>query len=285
MSSIINILSSMLCNLSRDESHDYVEYSEMEIIKYENGIKTECVDFIAEEVPVALIYNGVSHAVMMATPSELKSFAIGFSLSERIINDIKEIKYIEIINNKVGVEVHIELQMRRFMALKERRRNMVGRTGCGLCGVEHLKQAIKPVSLVLDTSNINLSVINQAVKSLYDSQILARTTGCTHAAVWLNTVGEVKAVYEDVGRHIAMDKLIGARAQNNDLQQGAILITSRASYEIVQKATSVGVEILLAVSAPTALAIKLADDSGLTLVGFCREGRAVIYTHKHRILT
>ncbi|WP_299015644.1 formate dehydrogenase accessory sulfurtransferase FdhD [uncultured Photobacterium sp.] len=257
----------------------------MEIIKYENGIKTECVDFIAEEVPVALIYNGISHAVMMATPSELKSFAIGFSLSERIIKDIKEIKHIEIKNNIEGVEVHIELQMRRFMALKERRRSMVGRTGCGLCGVEHLKQAIKPVSQVSNANTISLSVINQSIDVLRQSQLLARTTGCTHAAVWLDPTGEVKAIYEDVGRHIAMDKLIGARAQSEGLQQGAILITSRASYEIVQKATSVGVEILLAVSAPTALAIKLANDSGLTLVGFCREGRAVIYTHKHRIMT
>jgi len=275
----------MLCNLPRNESFDYVEYSEMEIIKYENGIKTECVDFIAEEVPVALIYNGISHAVMMATPSELKSFAIGFSLSERIIHDINQIKHIEIKSNKEGVEVHIELQMRRFMALKERRRSMVGRTGCGLCGVEHLKQAIKPVSQVPNTSEVSLSIINQAVEGLYQSQLLARTTGCTHAAVWLDTMGNVKAIYEDVGRHIAMDKLIGARAQTDNLQQGAILITSRASYEIVQKATSVGVEILLAVSAPTALAIKLANESGLTLVGFCRQGRAVIYTHKYRIIT
>ncbi|ARR48556.1 formate dehydrogenase accessory sulfurtransferase FdhD [Photobacterium damselae subsp. damselae] len=267
------------------EYFKHAEYSTHEIIKYENGIKTECEDYIAEEVPVALIYNGISHVVMMTTPSNLESFAIGFSLSERIISDIKEIKYIDIKSNYQGIEVHIELQMRPFMLLKEQRRQLVGRTGCGLCGIEHLKQAMKPVSPVNNDEVIHLSVLNQCLDKLYQQQELAGTTGCTHAAVWVDSCGNLAAIYEDVGRHVAMDKLIGARAKSSLLTHGAVLITSRASYEIVQKATSVGIEILMAVSAPTALAIKLAEDSGLTLVGFCRKGRATIYTHPHRVIT
>ncbi|WP_318442092.1 formate dehydrogenase accessory sulfurtransferase FdhD [Photobacterium leiognathi] len=270
--------------LITDEYIEHQEYSVREIIKYKNGIKIECEDFIAEEVPVALIYNGISHVVMMATPSHLESFAIGFSLSERIINNIKEIKNIDIKSNKEGIEVYIELQNRPFMMLKEQRRQLVGRTGCGLCGIEHLKQAMKPVTQVPDTQRMPLSIINQSLKFLYQHQELANRTGCTHAAVWLNEQGELAAIYEDVGRHVALDKLMGARAKYPRLTNGAILITSRASYEIIQKATSVGVEILFAVSAPTALAINLAEESGLTLIGFCREGRATIYTHKHRII-
>ncbi|KJF92443.1 formate dehydrogenase [Photobacterium angustum] len=263
---------------------EHQEYSVHEIIKYKNGIKIECEDFIAEEVPIALIYNGISHAVMMATPSNLENFAIGFSLSERIINNIKEIKNIDVKSSKEGIEVYIELQNRAFMMLKDQRRQLVGRTGCGLCGIEHLKQAMKPVNTVPDTQKMYLSVINQSLNFLYENQELANRTGCTHAAVWLNEHGELAAIYEDVGRHVALDKLIGARAKYSQLTKGAILITSRASYEIVQKATSVGVEILFAVSAPTALAINLAEESGLTLIGFCREGRATIYTNKHRII-
>ncbi|WP_305423088.1 formate dehydrogenase accessory sulfurtransferase FdhD [Photobacterium leiognathi] len=270
--------------LITDEYIEHQEYSVHEIIKYKNGIKIECEDFIAEEVPVALIYNGISHVVMMATPSHLESFAIGFSLSERIINNIKEIKNIDIKSNKEGIEVYIELQNRPFMMLKEQRRQLVGRTGCGLCGIEHLKQAMKPVTQVPDTQRMPLSIINQSLKFLYQHQELANRICCTHAAVWLNEQGELAAIYEDVGRHVALDKLIGARAKYPRLTNGAILITSRASYEIIQKATSVGVEILFAVSAPTALAINLAEESGLTLIGFCREGRATIYTHKHRII-
>ncbi|KJG02402.1 formate dehydrogenase accessory sulfurtransferase FdhD [Photobacterium angustum] len=270
--------------LITDEYIEHQEYSVHEIIKYKNGIKIECEDFIAEEVPIALIYNGISHAVMMATPSNLENFAIGFSLSERIINNIKEIKNIDVKSSKEGIEVYIELQNRAFMMLKDQRRQLVGRTGCGLCGIEHLKQAMKPVNTVPDTQKMYLSVINQSLRLLSENQELANRTGCTHAAVWLNEHGELAAIYEDVGRHVALDKLIGARAKYSQLTKGAILITSRASYEIVQKATSVDVEILFAVSAPTALAINLAEESGLTLIGFCREGRATIYTNKHRII-
>ncbi|KJF80731.1 formate dehydrogenase accessory sulfurtransferase FdhD [Photobacterium angustum] len=270
--------------LITDEYIEHQEYSVHEIIKYKNGIKIECEDFIAEEVPIALIYNGISHAVMMATPSNLENFAIGFSLSERIINNIKEIKNIDVKSSKEGIEVYIELQNRAFMMLKDQRRQLVGRTGCGLCGIEHLKQAMKPVNTVPDTQRMYLSVINQSLNLLHENQELANRTGCTHAAVWLNEHGELAAIYEDVGRHVALDKLIGARAKYSQLTKGAILITSRASYEIVQKATSVDVEILFAVSAPTALAINLAEESGLTLIGFCREGRATIYTNKHRII-
>lgn len=270
--------------LITDNPITHNEYTIHKIIKYKNGIKTECEDFIAEEVPVALIYNGISHVVMMATPSHLESFAIGFSLSERIIQSVKEIKSIQIINNELGIEAHIELQNRAFMQLKEQRRQLVGRTGCGLCGVEHLKQAMKPVVAVADTQRCHASIINQSFNAIASHQVLAERTGCTHAAAWVDPHGELVDIYEDVGRHVALDKLIGARAKVKGLDNGGVFITSRASYEIIQKATAAGVEILFAISAPTALAIRLAYDSGLTLIGFCRNGRATVYSHPHRII-
>lgn len=245
-------------------------------------------DTVAIEKPVALIYNGISHVVMMATPKDLNYFAIGFSLTEKIIESVDEIYGIEIIDTKQGIEVHIELSSRRFMQLKEKRRNLTGRSGCGICGTEQIEQVcqfIPPLSL---NDKIHLSDFEQSLNYLKKVQTVGSQTGCTHAAVWLDLNGNFIVGFEDVGRHVALDKLLGYRAtflrKHNENLKGVILVSSRASYEMVQKTARCGVEILLAVSAATSMAIEQAKQCQLTLVGFFRDTQGVIYSNKERIL-
>jgi len=242
-------------------------------------------DFLAEEVPVALVYNGISHVVMMASPKDLDLFAIGFSLSEGIIDHPQEIYGMDVVQACNGLEVQIELSSRRFMGLKERRRALAGRTGCGVCGVEQLNDIGKPVAPLPFTQTFNLGNLEKALEHLNDVQPIGQLSGCTHAAAWVLPAGEIIGGHEDVGRHVALDKLLGRRARENAVwQQGAALVSSRASYEMVQKAAMCGVEILFAVSAATTLAVEVAERCNLTLVGFCKPGRATIYTHPQRLI-
>ncbi|MCK7453768.1 formate dehydrogenase accessory sulfurtransferase FdhD [Enterobacter chengduensis] len=242
-------------------------------------------DFLAEEVPVALVYNGISHVVMMASPKDLELFAIGFSLSEGIIERPQDIYGIDVVQACNGLEVQIELSSRRFMGLKERRRALAGRTGCGVCGVEQLNDIGKPVAPLPFTQTFNLANLDPALEHLNDVQPIGQLSGCTHAAAWVLPSGEIAGGHEDVGRHVALDKLLGRRARESELwQQGAALVSSRASYEMVQKSAMCGVEILFAVSAATTLAVEVAERCNLTLVGFCKPGRATIYTHPQRLL-
>jgi len=242
-------------------------------------------DFLAEEVPVALVYNGISHVVMMASPKDLELFAIGFSLSEGIIDHPQEIYGMDVVQACNGLEVQIELSSRRFMGLKERRRALAGRTGCGVCGVEQLNDIGKPVAPLPFTQTFNLGNLDKALEHLNDVQPIGQLSGCTHAAAWVLPAGEIIGGHEDVGRHVALDKLLGRRARENAVwQQGAALVSSRASYEMVQKAAMCGVEILFAVSAATTLAVEVAESCNLTLVGFCKPGRATIYTHPQRLI-
>ena len=242
-------------------------------------------DFLAEEVPVALVYNGISHVVMMASPKDLELFAIGFSLSEGIIERPQEIYGMDVVHACNGLEVQIELSSRRFMGLKERRRALAGRTGCGVCGVEQLNDIGKPVAPLPFTQTFNLANLDPALEHLNDVQPIGQLSGCTHAAAWVLPSGEIAGGHEDVGRHVALDKLLGRRARESELwQQGAALVSSRASYEMVQKSAMCGVEILFAVSAATTLAVEVAERCNLTLVGFCKPGRATIYTHPQRLL-
>ena len=244
-------------------------------------------DTVATEKPVALIYNDISHVVMMATPKDLNYFAIGFSLTERIIESVSEIYGIDIIETVQGIEVHIELSSRRFMQLKEKRRNLTGRTGCGICGTEQIEQVCQFTPPLLSNNKIRLSDFHHALDYLTKVQTVGGQTGCTHAAVWLDLTGNFIAGFEDIGRHVALDKLLGYRAkiQQETKQniQGIILVSSRASYEMVQKTARCGVEILFAVSAATTMAIELAKQSNLTLVGFFRNTQGVIYTDSERI--
>ncbi|CAM6432785.1 MULTISPECIES: formate dehydrogenase accessory sulfurtransferase FdhD [Enterobacter] len=242
-------------------------------------------DFLAEEVPVALVYNGISHVVMMASPKDLELFAIGFSLSEGIIAHPQDIYGMDVVQACNGLEVQIELSSRRFMGLKERRRALAGRTGCGVCGVEQLNDIGKPVAPLPFTQTFNLANLDHALAHLNDVQPIGQLSGCTHAAAWVLPSGEIAGGHEDVGRHVALDKLMGRRARESDLwQQGAALVSSRASYEMVQKSAMCGVEILFAVSAATTLAVEVAERCNLTLVGFCKPGRATVYTHPQRLI-
>ncbi|KAA1141641.1 sulfurtransferase FdhD [Citrobacter portucalensis] len=242
-------------------------------------------DEVAEEVPVALVYNGISHVVMMASPKDLEHFAVGFSLSEGIIESPQDIYGMDVVPSCNGLEVQVELSSRRFMGLKERRRALAGRTGCGVCGVEQLNDIGKPVQPLPFTQTFDLANLDNALRHLNDFQPVGQLTGCTHAAAWIQPSGHLAGGHEDVGRHVALDKLLGRRAiEGETWQQGAVLVSSRASYEMVQKSAMCGVEVLFAVSAATTLAVEVAERCNLTLVGFCKPGRATIYTHPQRLV-
>lgn len=258
--------------------------SEYSVVKWEAGQRIAHDDVVAEEVPVALIYNGVSHVVMLATPQDLEDFAVGFSLSEGIITRADEIYGVEIQPQPQGIELHITLAADRFFMLKERRRNLTGRTGCGLCGAESLAQALRIPESLGTTGHFDHAAIVAAHQNIRARQPLQAVTGATHASAWVRPDGEIALVREDVGRHNALDKLIGARARSRAQGEGFVLTTSRASYEMVQKTASAGIPMLVAVSAPTGLAIRIARNCGLTLVGFARQQQYVIYSHPERIL-
>ncbi|KKN42101.1 hypothetical protein LCGC14_0716540 [marine sediment metagenome] len=245
---------------------------------HQDELPTEFMqDDIAVEVPVALVYNSISHAVMMATPDNLEDFALGFSLTEDIIGDADEVSHIHVQSSGNGINVRLMISDERFDALRERRRSLVGRTGCGLCGVESLKQAIRPVDTVVGI-DVSDEAIQYAINSLKQHQALAGLTGATHAAAWCDLQGHIQFVREDVGRHNALDKLIGAHVKTGLLvSEGFALVSSRASYEMVQKSASAGFGCLVAVSAPTSLAIEQAENVGMKLVGFARNGRHVVY--------
>lgn len=238
-------------------------------------------DIIAEEIPVAMIYNGVSHAVMMATPSNLEDFALGFSLSEGILQRPDQLFTIEVQPQAEGIAINMHIAGDCFVRLKEQRRNMAGRTGCGLCGTESLTHVVRAIPPVIPQALPADDVIQRALRNLKSHQPLQLQTGATHGAAWCDTSGEIVLAREDVGRHNALDKLIGARIREQDNQaftDGFVLISSRASFEMVKKSASVGISSLVAVSAPTALAIREARNSGMNLIGFARTGRHVIYT-------
>jgi FdhD protein len=227
------------------------------------------LDQIAEEVPIAMVYNGISHVVMLATPSDLEQFALGFSLAEGILQDRRELRDIEVVQQRDGIEVQMEIAQERFVALKARRRNLAGRTGCGLCGTESLQQVMRPTHRVETDLRLSPESVHAALRSLPERQALQSLTGAVHAAAWVLPNGVIAHIEEDIGRHNALDKLIGRLAEHDaDFAHGYAIVTSRA--------------ILVAVSAPTGLAIDLAQESGLTLAGFARNGSHVIYTHPQR---
>ncbi|EIC85614.1 formate dehydrogenase accessory sulfurtransferase FdhD [Serratia sp. M24T3] len=240
-------------------------------------------DWVAEEVPVALVYNGISHVVMMASPKDLEAFAVGFSLSEGIIKSARDIFGLDVTRNCHGIEVNIELSNRRFAGLKERRRAMAGRTGCGVCGIEQLDDLFRPLAALPFTQTFSMGNLDKALEQLKSIQPVGQLTGCTHAAAWVNSQGQLLGGCEDVGRHVALDKMLGIKAREADWIAGAALVSSRASYEMVQKTAMCGIEILFAVSAATSLAIDVAECCNLTLVGFSKPGRATVYSHPQRL--
>lgn len=235
-------------------------------------------DQIAAEVPLAMVYNGVSHAVMMATPADLEDLALGFSLSEGILAHADELFSIEVQPAEQGITLAMEIDGERAIALKQWRRTLAGRIGCGPCGVDSLAHAVRPVCVVDPPEPLRDEAIQQAVRDLKDHQPLQALTGATHAAAWCGPDGLIRIACEDIGRHNALDKLIGQCVRGGkDLAAGFVLISSRASFEMVQKSAAVGIRALVAVSAPTALAVQHARQARMALVGFARSGRHVIY--------
>ncbi|MCK0506424.1 formate dehydrogenase accessory sulfurtransferase FdhD [Aromatoleum anaerobium] len=249
-----------------------------------DGVTISTHDCIAEETPVALVYNGVAHTVMMATPLDIEDFAAGFSLSEGIVARAREVYDLEVIARDNGMEARLEIATERALLLRAQHRAMAGRTGCGLCGVESLERFRAPVPAVRSTVGLAAGALSVAHSQLVGMQPLFHLTGAVHAAAWCGLDGAVALVREDVGRHNALDKLIGAVATNGSaFGDGFVLMTSRASYEIVQKAAAVGIAVVAAVSAPTGMAVRLAEAAGVTLIGFARGARHSVYSHPQRI--
>jgi FdhD protein len=259
-----------------------------EVRQWQDGGLVKAQDCLAEETPVALIYNGVSHAVMLATAQDLEDFALGFSLSEGIVQNASELYGIEPRVQSDGIELHCEIASERFMQLKDRRRTLAGKTGCGLCGAESLGQAIRYPQPLKTGVTFTAAGIQHGLKAIQAQQVMQKQTGATHASAFVLADGTVAIVREDVGRHNALDKLIGAlhhsHMQQGQQANGFIITTSRASFEMVQKTASAGVAMLVAVSAPTGLAVRVAEQCGLALVGFARQNRYVVYSHNERIL-
>lgn len=248
-------------------------------------------DTVAEEKPVAFEYNGISHTVMLATPADLEDFALGFSLSEGIVEKCSEVFDIGIEEAEAGITVQLKIAGGAFARLKERRRSLAGRTGCGLCGAESLAQVERDLPPLADAAPFPIASLYEGMQRLPALQILQQATGAVHAACRIAEDGSISHVREDVGRHNALDKTLGALARDHACPElgrraipgGALLITSRASFEMVQKSAALGYGILAAVSAPTTAAVRLADKLNLTLVGFLRGNNCAIYTHAHRL--
>jgi FdhD protein len=241
-------------------------------------------DYIAEEVPVSLVYNGTPHVVMLATPTNLEEFGLGFSITEGIIKIPQELVSTRIYNRSNGIEVYLQIPEERFDCLADKGRNLAGRTGCGLCGASTLQQAMRQPNIVNGDLTLSASELLSALADIKQRQTLNQLTGSVHAAAWVVPGQGVLAIREDVGRHNALDKLIGfLLGSGKNLAAGFVIVTSRASYELVQKAACVGITMLAAISAPTGLAIRLAEEAGLTLIGFARDDQHVVYTHPHRL--
>jgi len=254
------------------------------VINWKKGEQSSRDDEIATEVPLALTYNKRSHVVMMVTPTDLEDFATGFSLTEGIITRPSDILDVAVMVREKGLELAMTVNQECVTRLAGQRRNLVGRTGCGLCGSESLDQAMRNPSVVASRVSVTNQALQTAIKSLNEHQPLQILTGAVHGAAWCNTEGEIVALREDVGRHNALDKLIGHLFRDGfDAAAGFVLVSSRASYEMVYKAAAAGMEILVAVSAPTTLALDFAHRSGVTLVGFARPGRHNVYTFESRI--
>jgi len=243
---------------------------------------------IPEETPVALVHNGSTYAVMMATPADLADFGVGFSLTEGVIGDPSEIESLELVEHADGVEIRMWLSGERASAASDRRRRLAGPTGCGLCGVESLEVAVRPARTVPAGRTFTSAEISRAVAALRPAQLLNHETRAVHGAAFWEPQAGLVAVREDVGRHNALDKLVGhlagqAAGTRRDPAGGLVLLTSRVSIEMVQKTAILGAPVLVAVSAPTALAVRTAEAAGITLIAVARDDGFEIFTHPHRV--
>jgi FdhD protein len=258
---------------------------EQEVRRQRGSVSEVAVDRIGQEWPVALVFNGISHAVMMCTPRDLEAFAVGFSLSEGIIERGSDIHDIEVHLHADGAmpyaQVDLTVVQQSFVALKDKRRALAGRTGCGVCGIESIDALGLAPERVPDTgflARLAPDAIARAAGELPAHQALTRITGGLHAAAWCDAKGQIVQAFEDVGRHNALDKLIGALVlARRDTTDGFVFMSSRASYELVRKAARVGIPMLATISAPSSLAVSIARQAGIRLVSFCRESSYVDY--------
>lgn len=243
------------------------------------GTATAAVDTVAVEAPIALVFNGISQAVMMATPADLEAFALGFAVSEGLLASRDECFGIEVAPAALGIEVRLDVAAAAEMRLKERRRTLAGRTGCGLCGIDSLAALEFAPAPLASPLAICAGSVQFAFEQLAALQPLNAASGAHHAAGWARADGTLELVMEDVGRHNALDKLIGARLlARASMSDGFVVMSSRASYELVLKCARLGVPALATISAPTSLAVDIARNAGLRLYGFCRGESAVLYS-------
>ncbi|WP_250518043.1 formate dehydrogenase accessory sulfurtransferase FdhD [Caballeronia sp. ATUFL_M1_KS5A] len=268
------------------ETDDQPGFVERQVRRHRKNEVAIAADNVGQEWPVALVFNGISHAVMMCTPRDLEAFAVGFSMTEGIVERGSDIHDIEVYLRDDGValphaELHLQVVQQAFASLKDKRRALAGRTGCGVCGIESIDLLDLQPERVPDTGFLNRlapDAIERAARELPAHQQLTKLTGGLHAAAWCDENGAVRYAFEDVGRHNALDKLIGQLIlRREDTTQGFVFLSSRASYELVRKSARVGVPMIATISAPTSLAISIAKQAGLRLVSFARENSFVEY--------
>jgi FdhD protein len=262
--------------------HDPVHMVERQV--WRKGGLREGTRAIPEETALALTYNGGTYAVMMGTPRDLQDFAIGFSLSEGIVQSTDDIESLEVLDVDDGIELRMWLQQRKADRLGERRRHMTGPTGCGLCGIDSITEAMRPAAIVGPGRQFTPVQIMTAMQGVTPLQKINIETRAVHAAAFWTPEHGIVALREDVGRHNALDKLAGALALGGvDTSQGMVLLTSRVSVEMVQKTAAIGAPLMVAVSTPTALAVRMADAAGITLIAIARADGFEIFTHPDRV--
>jgi FdhD protein len=250
----------------------------------ESGV-SEGLRTIPEETALALTYNGGTYAVMMGTPQNLRDFAVGFSLSEGIVPSAADIRSLDIVHLDDGIELRMWLEPSHAKRLNERRRHIAGPTGCGICGIDSIAEAIRPATIVAEGRSFSPQQIMAAMQAIAPLQTINIETRAVHAAAFWMPGRGIVALREDVGRHNALDKLAGALAQGKiATSEGMMLLTSRVSVEMVQKAAAMGAPLMVAVSAPTALAVRMADAAGITLAAIARADGFEIFTHARRIV-
>ena len=255
-----------------------------EALHVADGVNSMREEWVIEETPVALLYNDLSFAVMMTTPADLEDFALGFAVCEGIVKTAEEFSLVDIVRSDDGIALHAAIPQRRFDAIEHRQRGLEGRSGCGLCGTSSLQAALRPARAVGSGPHLTATNIHEGLTRLSQQQPLNAHSGGVHAAGFVD--GDRLLVREDVGRHNAVDKLVGAMLRSTprpDPDRGFLAITSRASYEIVHKAANAGIAVVAAMSAPTDLAIRHAEAAGITLIAFARDGRMNVYSGRERL--
>ena len=254
--------------------------------QWSNGVVVDRPQQIVEETPVVIVYNAIPHVVMMATPEDLDDFVLGFSVTEELIRSPSDLHAVKVVRYGQGIEVQATVDEACEAVVASRTRRLSGRTGCGICGTDSIDAVMKTSHRVCAGRPVGPAAIQTALEALGSRQQLNAQSGAVHAAAWVRADGTIEDVREDVGRHNALDKLIGALLRRGaDPETGFILVTSRASFEMVQKAAVFGAPLLAAISGPTGLAVRVAEQSGMTLVGFARGDRLTIYTHPERLAT